>query len=105
MAYKTIYNGVVFVEGRLEHIETGEEVEAIMSAFMNEQLKSLRDVKDNLAKQAISRGFNCIMNFTYGQKERGFWSFSQDGIAYWGKGMLANMPKEEYNKLCEDITK
>lgn len=97
MAYTTIYKGVVFIEGNHPSAVIGKNIETDLSFCINEQLKSLRNVKDNLCEQAKHYGYNAIVNFTYGQKSK-FWSF--DNIVFWGKGTLANIPAEEYNEIC-----
>jgi hypothetical protein len=99
MAYTVVYKGIVFSEGSLENAVLGERIECDLSFVIGAQLKSLRDVKDNLAGQAISKGYNSIVNFTYGQKSR--W-LAIDDVAFWGKGCLAKIPEEDYRKICKE---
>jgi hypothetical protein len=101
MAYTVIYNGIVFIEGPHPTAIRGPSVECDLSFTFGAQLKSLRDVKDKLAEQARSQGYNCITDFTYGQKHR---LLANDDIAFWGKGCLVNLSTEEYNKI-NDIKK
>jgi hypothetical protein len=96
MAYTVVHKDIVFIEDFHPTAIRGPLVECDLSFKFGAQLKSLRDVKDKLAEQAKNQGFNCIMNFTYGQKSR--W-LAFDDVAFWGKGCLANLSTEEYNKI------
>ena len=98
MAFTVIYDDIVFIEGNHPNANRGPLVECDLSFKFGAQLKSLRDVKDNLAKQAKTNGFNAVLDFTYGQKSR--W-LAIDDVAFWGKGCLANIPQKEYNDLRE----
>ena len=100
MAYTVIFNGIIFVEGNYPNANRGSLVECDLSFKFGAQLKSLRDVKENLAEKARKNGFNAILDFTYGQKSR--W-LAIDDVAFWGKGCLANISQDEYNKLKETL--
>jgi hypothetical protein len=100
MAFTIIHNGIVFVEGSYPAAEGGPIVECDLSFKFGAQLKSLRDVKDDLARKAKEQGYNAVLEFTYGQKTR--W-LAIDDVAYWGKGCLANVSQEEYNKIAETL--
>lgn len=100
MAYTVFYNDIVFVEGSYNNAVLGDPVECDLSFVFGAQLKSLRDVKNNLAEKAKLKGYNAIVDFTYGQKSR--W-LAIDDVAFWGKGKLANIPHEDYLKLREKI--
>lgn len=58
------------------------------SGFGQDQLKSLRDVKEAMAKEAKARGANYIANFTYGQQNgsvlQQLWSI--DNVKWFGRG-------------------
>ncbi|MCL2832030.1 MAG: hypothetical protein FWD78_02570 [Treponema sp.] len=95
MAYTVVYNGIVFIEGSHPDTVPGPEVKCDLSFKIGSQLKSLHDVKNDLAAKAKRHGSNCIVNFTYGQKSR--W-LAIDDVAYWGKGNLANLTDSEYKK-------
>lgn len=97
MAYTAVYKGIVFVEGKHPNADVGQPIETDLSFVFGAQLKSLRDVKDNLVAQAQEAGCNAVVNFTYGQKSR--W-LAIDDVAYWGKGNLASINQQEYNELC-----
>ena len=98
MAYSAIFNDVAFVEGEMQTIQTGNNVEynAGKQTIFNKHLKSLKDVKEYFAEIAKNKGYNAIINFTYGQKSR-YLMF--DNITFWGKGILANISTEEYEKI------
>jgi len=98
MAYTVIHNGIVFIEGSHPNAVHGSLVECDLSFKFGAQLKSLRDVKDNLSEQAKNQGYNCILDFIYGQKSR--W-LAIDDVGFWGKGKLAKLTDEDF---CE-ITK
>ncbi len=97
MAYTTIHNGIVFVEGAYPSAKSVSNAEIDLSFCINEQLKSLRDVKENLSMQAKAVGCNAVINFKYGQKSR-FWTF--DNIVFWGTGTLAVIPQNELDDIC-----
>jgi len=96
MAFTVIYNDIVFVEGDHPNASRGPSVECDLSFKIGAQLKSLRDVKEDLVKKAKSKGYNAILDFTYGQKSR---FLAIDDVAFWGKGCLANISQEFYNEI------
>ena len=98
MAYTTVYQGIVFVEGDHPTARTGASAEVDLSFVVGAQLKSLRDVKNYLVAQTKQNGCNAIVGFTYGQKSR--W-LAIDDIAFWGKGVLATIDEPEYTALCK----
>lgn len=98
MGYTVAYKGIVFVEGPKENATLGQDIKCDLSFVLGAQLKSLRDVKDDLAAQAKAMGYNAVVNFTYGQKSR---FLAIDDVAFWGKGTLANIPADEYRRICE----
>lgn len=98
MGYTVVYNEIVFVEGNYNNAVLGSKVECDLSFVFGAQLKSLRDVKNNLAEKAKASGYNAIIDFTYGQKSR--W-LAIDDVAFWGKGKLAKIPHEDYLNLCK----
>ena len=102
MAYTVLHDGIIFIEGSHSAAVRGPLVECDLSFKFGAQLKSLRDVKNNMAKQARSHGYNTILDFTYGQKSR--W-LAIDDVAFWGKGCLANVSAEEYNRIMESVRK
>lgn len=91
MAFTCVYEGMIISEGRLEKSQSLGMIEADLSFKIGAQLKSLRDVKSELAMQARALGANAIENFTYGQKHR--W-LAIDDVAFWGKGIAVHIPDE-----------
>ena len=96
MAFTTIFEDIVFVEGDFPGAVRKEEIKNDMTRGFGSQLKTLADVKHNLAQKAKNKGANAILDFQYGQKSR--W-FSIDHIGYWGKGVLAIIPLSDYEKI------
>ena len=99
MAFTTIFEGVVFVEGDFKGAIRGGSIKSSPDG-LGAQLKSLRDIKHNLAQQAKNKGCNAILDFEYGQKG-GFFSglFSFDRVVFYGKGVLAKMSQSDYERL------
>lgn len=95
MAFTTIFDEIVFIEGNFPGATRGEAIKADFTRGIGGQLKSLNDIKRNLAKKAKNSGFNAIIDFKYGQKSR-FFSF--DNVGFWGEGTLANIPQSEYDR-------
>ena len=97
MGYSVIYNGIVFIEGDHSTAIKGQYIECNLSETIYAHLKSLCDVKDVLAQQAKNAGYNAIVNFKYGQRNRLTHSlFQLDVVAFYGNGYLVNIPYNEY---------
>lgn len=96
MASTTIFEGIVFVEGDHPGAMRGGTVESDLTYSFGAQLKSLNDIERNLARQAEKKGFNAILDFEHGQESR---SFAFDSVGLWGKGVLANIPRGDYERL------
>ena len=86
MPHITHYNGIYFIEGSVPTIELGPSIECDLSLTIGAHLKSLNDVKQNLGAQAKEKGYNAVINFTYGQKAS--WLGS---AGFFGKGILAKV--------------
>jgi hypothetical protein len=97
MPFSVEYKGIVFVEGTIPVVDKGPAVECDLSFALGAQLKSLRDVKDEMAGVALGKGYNAILDFTYGQKSR--W-LAIDDVAFYGKGVLATISKEDYDRIA-----
>lgn len=91
MAFTCIHEGMIFSEGKLDKAQSLGMIEADLSFVFGAQLKSLRDVKSDLAAKARALGANAIENFTYGQKHR--W-LAIDDVAFWGKGIAVRIPDD-----------
>ena len=89
MAYTCIHDGIIISEGTLESATQLGIIESDLSFKFGAQLKSLRDVKSDLATKARALGANAIQNFTYGQKHR--W-LAIDDVAFWGKAVAVRIP-------------
>ena len=74
MAYTTLYNDIVFIEGNNEDANIVGNINSDLSFKIGAQLKNLNDVKQDMSIKAKALGANCILDFTYGQKSR--WLFS-----------------------------
>lgn len=63
------------------------------SVFGQDQLKSLRDVKEAMAREAKSMGGYYISNFSYGQKNGSLIQqiFSIDNVLWYGSGDVGNV--------------
>lgn len=96
MKFVTELGGVKFIEGvdckftQIQKLNT-----TLNSAFGQDQLKSLTDVKLAMAKQVIQLGGDCLVDFKYGQKVGGFWSqlFSRDDVMWYGSGIVGTLGK------------
>ena len=53
MAYITVYQGIVFVEGTHNSAQLGKNIETDLSFCINEQLKSLRNVLFRLQQKSV----------------------------------------------------
>ena len=88
-----VYDGILFSEGHPSGMREIGSVEVLLDDqwFGGSQLKSLDDVKTELAKRVKEMGGNALIKFTYGQRSVGFWKslVSIDDVCWWGKGMVA----------------
>ena len=100
MAYTTIYEGVVFVEGACPQAKPVQALSVDLSFKIGAQLKSLRDVKNVLVQKTKACGCNAVIQFTYGQKSR--W-LAIDDVAFWGKGIAANLSEDDYNEIAQKV--
>ena len=85
MAYTTIFEDIIFIEGDCDFTEFKSKVE-YKKTFFNQQSKTLDDVKHQLADTAKSLGANAIINFKYGQKSASFFRailFATDDNVNW----------------------
>jgi hypothetical protein len=100
MAYTTIFNNVVFVEGENNLAQLVCDVSSDTSFQFGSQLKNLNDIKAHLAYQAYQQGCNCIVRFAYGQKSR--W-LALDDVAFWGRGVAARLQQDAYDEIVKTI--
>lgn len=99
MAYVTIFDGIIFIEGDHPRAEKKSRVNVEIGGI-GAQLKSLDNLKKHIASNAKLRNCNCIVQFTYGQKSR-FFAF--DDVAYYGNGYYAVLSPEDYNGICSQF--
>jgi len=99
MAYTSVFEGIVFVEGQSPKANVLGNVQYSSHGRLSPQLKNLNHVKQDLARQAKSKKCNCIVDFQYGQKSS-FLSF--DDVKWWGKGKCAKLPAEEYERILSE---
>ena len=96
MAFTTIFEDVVFVEGDFPGAVRDNTVKSDLRFDIGAQLKSLKDIKHNLAKQAKKKAMNAVLDFEYGQKSS---FFAWDNVGFWGKGVLATIPNSDYERI------
>lgn len=74
----------------IKHIETN-----LNSGFGQDQLKSLRDVKERMAQLAKEVGGSYVANFSYGQRNgtvlQQLWSV--DNVLWYGAGDVGHLEK------------
>lgn len=99
MAYKSLYNNIIFIEGSDSRVEIKGTVTYTYGSF-GSQLKGLNSVKDSLAKQAIAKKCNCIVDFQYGQKSS--W-FSLDDTKWYGSGKCGILSEDNYKSIFDEI--
>lgn len=108
MAYKTVYNDIIFIEGDDYKATKVAEV-TYKKTFYNQQSKTLDDVKDQLSEKAKKLGCNAVVCFTYGQKSVGWFRASllalDDNINWYGNGCAANIPNDYYEELLQCFEK
>ena len=84
--------GVFFVEGFPTGTTIIRDISTILDGyFSNVQLRSLNDLKREMAKEVLSHGGNAVVDFKYGQRTGGFWEclFSHDNVRWTGQGKIA----------------
>lgn len=92
--FATAAFGIVFVEGECPGCrEIGPVSVRIGGMFTQSQLKSLDDVKRQLAAAVSRMGGNGLVRFKYGQRST-FWAsiFNLDGVSWYGEGVAAELP-------------
>jgi hypothetical protein len=88
----TTQDGIAFYETRPAGYEPIESINVESAGILS--MKSLRDVKHELAVRASRVGGNAIVDFKYGQRSYGiFRSLFHLGDHYWhGAGTIARVP-------------
>lgn len=92
----TTQDGIAFYEGTPDNYESIETVKIEIGGMLisQSQLKTLKDVKRELATRASRAGGNAVVNFQYGQKCVGFFRslFQIDDVNWYGTGTIARIP-------------
>ena len=91
MAYVTVFDDVIFIEGEHPRAQKRYTAETRVSGF-GAQLKNLNDLKQIMAQTAKMNGCNCVVNFTYGQKSK---LIAIDDVAFMGDGFYAVLSPED----------
>jgi len=95
MAYVTVFQGVVFIEGDHPRAVKRFSADTRVSGF-GAQLRNLNDLKQQMAQTALYNGCNCVVNFSYGQKSK---LIAIDDVAYVGNGFYAVLSPDDYNSI------
>lgn len=95
MAYVTVFDDVIFIEGEHPRAQKRYTAETRVSGF-GAQLKNLNDLKQMMAQTAKMNGCNCVVNFTYGQKSK---LIAIDDVAFMGDGFYAILSPEDYQSI------
>lgn len=95
MAYVTIFNDVIFIEGDHPRAQKKYTAETRVSGF-DAQLRNLNDLKQVMSQTAKANGCNCVVNFTYGQKAK---LIAIDDVAFVGNGFYAVLSMQDYQSI------
>ena len=99
MAYVTVHQGVVFIEG--DHPRAVKRFNAATRVGgFGAQLKNLNDLKQLMADTARANGCNCVVNFTYGQKSK---LLAIDDVDYVGDGFYAVLSPMDYQSIVSQF--
>ena len=96
MAFVTVFQGVVFIEGEHPRAQKKYSAETRVPGF-GAQLKNLNDLKKIMADTAKANGCNCVVNFSYGQKAK---IIAIDDVSFVGNGYYAVLSCEDYQSIC-----
>ena len=99
MAFVTVHNGVVFIEGDHPRAVKRYTAETRVGGF-GAQLRNLNDLKEIMAQTAKLNGCNCVVNFTYGQKSK---LIAIDDVAFTGDGFYAVLSPQDYNSILSQF--
>ena len=99
MAFVTVHNQVIFIEGDHPRAVKRYSAETRVGGF-GAQLRNLNDLKQTMAMTALQNGCNCVVNFTYGQKAK---LIAIDDVAFVGNGFYAQLSPEDYNSIISQM--
>ena len=100
MAFVTVYQGIVFIEGDHPRAAKKYRAETRVGGF-GAQLKNLNDLKLCMANNAKQCGCNCVVNFTYGQRSK---IIAIDDVAFVGDGFYAVLSPQDYDSIVSQLT-
>lgn len=101
MAYVTVYQGVIFIEGEHPRALKKQSAYTRIGGF-GAQLRNLNDLKAIMADTAKQNGCNCIIDFSYVQKHK---TISIDKVAFVGNGYYAILSKKDYKSIISKFKK
>lgn len=99
MALVTVHQGVIFIEGDHPRAFKKSSAETRVGGF-GAQLRTLDDLKTQMAAAARYNGCNCVVNFTYGQQTK---LIAIDDVAFVGNGWNAILSPEDYNSIVSQF--
>ena len=107
MAYKSIFDGIIFIEGSEEGCPVLGRIEYKKEGFYNQQLKNLDHVKAQLAEKAKNLGANAVVNFKYGQKNtswiRSILLSFDDNLNWFASGDAVILNASRYSEIIEEL--
>jgi len=92
--YSTEYKGVWFVEGNAEGAHLIEPIKVTINGLLvQNQLKTLDDVKDKMVAKVRAKNGNAVLCFKYGQRST-FWRsiVGMDDVHWYASGVIAIIP-------------
>lgn len=99
MAFVTVCQGVVFIEGDHPRAAKRYSAETRVGGF-GAQLRNLNDLKLQMANTARANGCNCVVNFTYGQRSK---LIAIDDVAFVGNGFYAVLSPADYQSIVSQF--
>lgn len=99
MAYVTVFQGVIFIEGDHPRAVKRFNAETRVGGF-GAQLRNLNDLKMQMAMTARANGCNCVVNFSYGQKSK---IIAIDDVAFVGNGFYAVLNPQDYQSIVSQV--
>ncbi|MBQ6702583.1 MAG: hypothetical protein IJN17_06485 [Clostridia bacterium] len=100
MAFVTMHEGIVFIEGDHPRATKYYSAETRVGGF-GAQLRNLNDLKSIMAQTARANGCNCVVNFSYGQKSK---LIAIDDVAFVGNGFYAVLSPQDYNAIVSQLS-
>jgi len=99
MAFVTVFQGIVFIEG--DHPRAVKRFNAYTRVGgFGAQLRNLDDLKATMAQNARGCGCNCVVNFSYGQRTK---IIAIDDVAYVGNGFYATLSPQDYQSIMSNF--